>query len=670
MGAQVRRSYCRICAPCCGVLVTVDGERVTAVRGDPDHPVSNGYVCPKGRALGELHHDPRRLDHPELRVDGRLAATSWDAALDDLADRIRRAVDDVGPDAVALYQGTPALRETAAMPVIGAFMGGLGSRSRYSSLTVDISAKLTVTTMMLGSVLLPVVDVDDATFLLVIGTNPVVSHGQYNGFSDPVSRVRSIAARGEVWVVDPRRTETAHHATRYVPIRPGTDHALLAHLVRSVLRRTVDPAVAERLDGLDELRTAVEPWDLGRTATTTGIDADTIHELVAGIERAGRIAVLTGTGLTMARSANASEWLAWALLLLTDSYDRPGGMWCNPTYLHRRDRGPVLPGAVDDGHPGPASRPDLPRFMAEHPCAGLAHEIDAGNVRVLFSFGGNPLVAVAEPERLRRAIAGLDAFVVVGTVRDTQADLATHMLPCTGMLERADVNVGSQGAQFKVSTQYTPAVVTPVAERRPAWWIFADLARRLGLDVLPAGLDAATATDDDLLAAAAGGPEVLAAVQAHDGGVVADDRVTGWALDALPIGRAQLAPPPLVEQFAALTDEPAPAEALRLVPRRLLRRFNSVHSPVGRQDELVVLVNPADAAAAGIVDRQPVRVRSAHGELIGPAVVDDGIHVGAVAISHGFTEAHVGLLVSTIEDVDPLTGMITQTGVPVTVSPA
>jgi anaerobic selenocysteine-containing dehydrogenase len=59
---RVVRSYCRICAPCCGVLVTVDGETVTAVRGDPDNPHSEGYVCPKGRALGDLHHDPRRLD--------------------------------------------------------------------------------------------------------------------------------------------------------------------------------------------------------------------------------------------------------------------------------------------------------------------------------------------------------------------------------------------------------------------------------------------------------------------------------------------------------------------------------------------------------------------------------------------------------------------------------
>jgi anaerobic selenocysteine-containing dehydrogenase len=82
------------------------------------------------------------------------------------------------------------------------------------------------------------------------------------------------------------------------------------------------------------------------------------------------------------------------------------------------------------------------------------------------------------------------------------------------------------------------------------------------------------------------------------------------------------------------------------------------------------MINPTDADAAGVVDGRPVRVRSAHGELIGPAVVDDAVSPGVVAISHGFADVHVGQLVSTAEDIDPVTGMITQAGVPVEVEPA
>ena len=204
--------------------------------------------------------------------------------------------------------------------------------------------------------------------------------------------------------------------------------------------------------------------------------------------------------MTMARSANASEWLALVALLLTDSLDRPGGMWFNPGHTFRRDRGPIPAAPAGDGRPGPASRPDLPRFLAEHPCAALADEIEAGNVRALVSFGGNPLVAIAEPDRLRRAIRALEVFAVIGTVHDAQVDLATHVLPAAGGLERAEVLLSSQSAQLKVVSQYAPAVVPPAVARRPSWWIIGQLAQRLGHGVLPGRLDVGAATDDDLLA--------------------------------------------------------------------------------------------------------------------------------------------------------------------------
>lgn len=670
MGAGTVRSFCHLCAPYCGIVVGVEGDRVVSVRGDVDHPVSRGYVCPKGRALGDLHHDPRRLNRPQLRVGGRLADVSWQAALDDLAARLAAIVDAAGPDAVAMYQGTPALHETVAQPAIGKLFHKLGSRSRYSSLTVDIAAKLAVTPMVLGAQLLPVIDAEETDLLVVLGTNPVVSHGQYNGISDPVTRLREIAGRGEVWVVDPRRTETAAHATRHVAIRPGTDHALLAFIVQDVLRRGVEPAVAERLDGVDTLRAAVEAWDATHTSATTGIPAETLVALTDAVARAGRFSLLTGTGVTMAPSANVSEWLALAALLLTDSFDRPGGMWCNPGHTFRRDRGPIPASPATDGRPGPESRPDLPRFLAEHPCAALSDEIEAGNVHALVSFGGNPLVAIAEPERLRRAIDTLEVFAVIGTMRDTQIDLATHVLPAAGGLERAEVLLSSQSAQLKVVAQYAPAVVPPQAGRRPSWWIVGQLARRLGHDVLPGRLDVDRATDDDLLGIMVGGHDVLDAMRAEDGPLVGEDRVTDWALDALPIERPQLAPPALVGQLASLTPTPLPTDTLRLIPRRRLRRFNSIASEGGRTDDQEILVHVVTAAEAGIEPGGLVRVTSAHGELVGTLTTTEDIDPGAVAISHGYVDVHVGHLTSTSEGVDPLSGQIAQTGIPVAITPA
>ena len=83
------RSFCRVCTSVCGILVDIDGDRVVAVHGDGEHPFSHGYTCPKGRALPQLHHHPDRLERPQMRMDGTLQNTTWEACLDDLGTKLR-----------------------------------------------------------------------------------------------------------------------------------------------------------------------------------------------------------------------------------------------------------------------------------------------------------------------------------------------------------------------------------------------------------------------------------------------------------------------------------------------------------------------------------------------------------------------------------------------------
>src|SRR5205085_11311107 len=96
------RSFCRICTAICGILVDVQGDRVVRVRGDREHPLTHGYTCPKGRALPTVHHHPDRIEHPMMRVDGRLEATTWQACLDDLGSRLRATVERHGPESLGV----------------------------------------------------------------------------------------------------------------------------------------------------------------------------------------------------------------------------------------------------------------------------------------------------------------------------------------------------------------------------------------------------------------------------------------------------------------------------------------------------------------------------------------------------------------------------------------
>jgi anaerobic selenocysteine-containing dehydrogenase len=670
------RSYCRFCGALCGVLVDTDGDRVLGVRGDLAHPLSRGYTCPKGRALPAFHHHPDRLDQPLL--EGKPA--TWDDVLGDLAARIGTITDAHGPDAVGSYSGTGSAFDVNGRRIAERLMQALPSRSRFSTATVDNACKPLVAELMAGHPgIIPALDHENATLVLLLGTNPVVSHGHLNAFPDPVVRLRKLARQGEVWVVDPRRHETARLATRHLSIRPGTDYALLAFLVRSLLRPE-DGGGADwgyladhaQPEDVERLRRAVEPFDRTTAARRCGLPDQDLDDLLAAIRRHPRLSGQSGTGVTMSAAANASEWLLWALHIVTGSYDRPGGMWFNPGYMKCYDRRPLR---ASDGAPapGPRSRPELPGRWGELPCAALADEIEAGHVRALFVVGGDPLTALAEPDRLAAAFARLDVLVVADVVTNEVTDLASHVFACAGQLERADLPGLADTFQVAVAAQYTPAVVPPAADRKPMWWPFAELGRRLGHDLLPDGLTPETCTDDDLLALLADrSASSFAELKAAGTALLASEGTFGWVTrNLLPGGRWRLAPEPLVAALAELADEAPPP--LVLIPRRQLRHMNSQlrdgAAGAVRADDADVLIHPADAAAASLRSGETVEVRSAHGSLTGVARVTDDVREGTVAIPHGFVAPNVSHLTDT-GAADPLTGMTRQSGIAVTLRSA
>jgi anaerobic selenocysteine-containing dehydrogenase len=658
-------SFCRICNAMCGILVTIDGDRVVRVRGDAEHPLSEGYTCPKGRALPAFHHDPRRLDRPA--IGGQ--EVGWDAMLDDLARRVQETLDNVGPDGIAMYLASGSAFDSAGRRAAERFLRVLGSQQKYTATTIDTPSKPLVAELVGGwSGLTPIWDHERSTLLVLIGSNPVVSHGHSNAIPSPLRRLRQHRARGgEVWVVDPRRTETARVADRHLAPRPGSDWLVLAHLVRAVLPApgtSEDQALRTRATGVDELRAALEPLSPDVTSAGTGIACEELDALVAAVRRHGRVSALTGTGVSMSRTANVAEWLLWALHVVTDSYDQPGGMWFNPGYLLQLDTRTL---SVSDGRPGagPPSRPELPRRFDEWPCAALLSEIEAGNVRTLFVVGGNPATAFPDATRTAAALSALETLAVVDVLPTETTGLATHLLPAVGALERADVPLLLDGYQLAVATQFTPALVPPVADRWPIWRMFGALGERLGIEVLGRGVAADTATDESLLRPVAersrGGADAVFAARR---GVVDSGAVFGWVRRLLPEGRWRLAPEPLLAQLAEA--EPAAPQQLQLIAHRQLRTMNS---QLRELTDTAVMVSPSRAVDLG-GDGTEVEVRVAGRVVSGTVRGDARIPQGVVAIPHGWAAPNVSELTSADADVDPLTGMVRQSAIPAEIRPA
>jgi anaerobic selenocysteine-containing dehydrogenase len=658
-------TYCRICAAACGIAVTVEQEQVIQVRGDASHPVSRGYTCSKGRGIPAWHHSPARLDRPRVRG----TETTWSDALDDLAGVLRVVIDEDGADSIALYLATGLAYDAAGQIAAATWLPSLGGSAFYSAATVDNAPILVAADLVAGNWgLNPVWDPHAPGLLVLVGTNPVISHGYGTTLPDPIRHYRDFRKLGgRMWVLDPRRTESAALADEHIAVRPGADVAVLAALVRALLEDGADEEELTRYCDpaqVAALRTVVDPFTPERAERAAGIERPAFDRLLADLRaHHGRVAMFCGTGTTMAADGVLVEWLRWVLLILTGSLDRPGGMRFNRGAVNR----PQPPAKERPAPPpGPASRPDLPRVVGQMPAVGLVDEIEAGRVRVLVLTGGNPLTALPEPDRVRRAFPTLDALVVIDVMDGELASLATHVLPATGQLERADLSL-AEHVSLRSGLQSTRPVVAPVADRKPVWWMLGSLSTRLGTPFF-GGADPDTLTDElflrGVLAHSVLDADAVFAAGPHGVDVPIEH---GWVHDTmLPGGHWQIAPPVLVERLRSHRD---PEPGLVLVPRREMAWSNSVRY-AGRGEEPVLRLNPIDADEAGVSDGARATVASAHGTIHASVSVDANVRAGVASLTHGRSPDGPGRLTSASAGVDPLTTMPHASGLPVTVRPA
>jgi anaerobic selenocysteine-containing dehydrogenase len=654
-----QRSYCRICAAACGITVTVEGESVVKVRGDIDHPISRGYTCEKGRALPQWHHGSTRLNAPRVRG----AEVEWEVALDDLAGILSGVASTDGADAIALYLATGLAYDSAGQVSCGMWMGSVGSTSFYTAATVDNAPVLVAAEQIAGHPMLnPVWEPQHSRLLLLLATNPVVSHGYGTTLADPVRRLReNQAAGGRIWTIDPRRTESAALSDEHLSVRPGSDVILLAALVRELFEdeRCMDALARTCRDHeVTRLANAVLPFTLDAAAVATGCDRSDLIRLVADLrERHGHVAMFCGTGSTMSLDGILVEWLRWVLLAMTDSLDAIGGMRFNRGVVNQLS--PVRLGTPPLD--GPKSRPDLSRVAGQMPVAALVDEIEAGRLKVLVITGGNPLSAFPEPDRFRRAVALLDALVVIDVAESELCDLATHVFPVTGQLERADLALAEQVA-FRSGMQFTPAVVEPVAERRPVWWILGSLAARSERPMFGgAPLDALS--DETILRGLLGhGPfEPDDVIEAGPHGVNLDPEY-GWVRERMTHdGCWSIAPEAFCDRLA---QHQGPELGLVMVPRRESAWSNSVRF-AGSGAEPVVLIHPDEARERQVVTGDWVAVTSAFGSLVATVSIDDAIRPGVLSVTHGHPGSLTGTLTSFSDDVDSLTAMPRASGLPV-----
>ncbi len=673
-------SFCRICEAACGIRVEVEGRRVQAISPDPNHVSSKGYSCIKGIRYADVHNSPDRLQAPMRRCADRWHAVTWPQAIRDIGERVRSIVARHGRDAVGLYIGNPAAFSLPHSLALYGFIRGIGSRNLYSSGSQDCNNKLFVARLMYGApAIQPVPDIGHTGCLICIGSNPAVSHASFIHLPRPIAQLRAIEQRGgSVWLVNPRRTETARVLGNHVFIRPGADvFFLLSFLHRIQQLGAVDQAAVTRsTSGWDTIQNLASTWPAARTAKVTGIPEQTVHAMVdAYVEatRAGRGAALyCSTGVNQGAHGTLAFWLLNVINAVTGNLDRQGGSVFPPGLVDL----PRMMRRMGIGQSQARSRiGDFPAIMDTFPAGILADEIETpgpGQVRAMFVSAGNPLLSCPDEAHLRRAFQNLDLLVCVDMFRNETGNLADYLLPATSFLERPDLPLSVHGFATEPFAQYTEPVVAPLGQARDEWWIYRQLARAcevpfFGLRSMEAALRAGELCGRvpglaKLVPRDAGGLlQTVVRLSRHvsmnklrhnPSGVRLDLPTTGQLVKRLltPSNHVELAPqvltaniyPELERGFAEL----AQRTHLQLISRRDRHGHNSwLHNieamhPRGRTHNHL-LIHPNDAAERGLQSGEKARLQSPGGHTIDvPIRCTEDMMPGTVALPHGWGHQH------------------------------
>ncbi len=694
---------CNLCEAICGLQLTVEGDRVTGVRGNPDDPLSRGHVCPKGIAIADLHSDPDRLRRPirRDRTSGEWTEIGWNEALDLVADRLSQTINRHGGDAIGVYLGNPNVHSlgfaTHGVPLVKS----LRTHNRFSATSVDQLPHQFVASLLYGhQLMIPISDIDRTSYFLVFGANPMASNGSLMTVPDFPNRLRELKARGgRMVVVDPRRTETARVADEHVFVRPGTDAVVLLAMLRELFE--VEGAVrpAAYVDGVDRVREAVRDFTPERAEVVSGMSAATIRRLARELAAADGAAVYGRIGLSTQGFGSVCQWAVACLNALTGNLDREGGVLFTEPAIDF-----VTTGLVGRGHFDlyRSRVRGAPEYGGELPVSVMAEEIETpgvGQVRAVLMVAGNPVLSTPDGKRLGAALETLDFMAAVDIYLNETTRHADVILPPTTILERDHYDIAFHGLAVRNTARFTPAVFDKPRDARHDWQIFRELALRIDdrLDLKPSRrarlklrlrlLPSPTFAIGTLLRR--GRKTTITELRKHPEGVdLGALRPTLPDRLRTPDRRIDLAQELILADLQRVRTELAlPAEGLLLIGRRHQRDCNSWMHNVDRltrgRPRHQLLMHPDDGAQRSIADGAKVRVASRVGSVEVEVALTDDVMPGVVSLPHGYGHQVPGTGMSgaatvpgvSINDLtDPdrldLSGNAALSGVPVTVEPA
>ena len=688
---RLHHRTCSLCEVMCGLEIQTTGERVTRIRGDRADVWSKGYLCPKGAALGHLHHDPDRLRVPMVRDGEHWREVTWDEAFERCEELLAPIIAEHGVRAVTAYIGNPAVHNYS----LSRYTGAVASLGRipviWSAGTVDQWPKNVACAQLFGNPwAIPVPDIQNTDLFVVMGANPHASQGSLFSCPDILGEIDNIRARGgRTIVIDPRRTGTVERADEWLPIVPGTDALLLLAVINVLAHEglvnlgTLDG----RVRGIDEVIAAAAEFTPDHVADACGISAPRIRELARELAGTPRAVVYGRIGLCNQEFGTIASWAVDVVNALTGHLDVVGGAMFPRSAVATmastaRRRGPVR---IGRWHTRVRKAPEV---LGQAPISCLAEEIDTpgdGRVRALITMAGNPVLSAPDAGRLDAALPLLDAMICVDNFLNETTRHAHVILPGLSPLEQPHCDEALWGFAVRSAARWSPPIFP--RDDRPAEW---EILIRLGAIIggTPAAEVDVDALDDVLFSDRAARHGVNAAdamdattLRGPDRIVDLTLRVTPWGdgygerpggltlerlrtehphgVDYGPMvprideilrtatGDVELAHDLILDDFDRLRSYLAkPRRGLVMIGRRHVRSNNSwLHNItvlVKGRDRCTLIVHPDDAATYGLANGGRASVTSEVATIEVTVEVSDEIRPGVVSLPHGWGHDKVG----------------------------
>jgi anaerobic selenocysteine-containing dehydrogenase len=635
--AEIRHSVCALdCPDTCSLLVNFENGRGTKLRGDPNHPVTRGFLCGKVAQYLEREYSPARLLYPQKRIgakgEGRFERIAWDEALSTIAARLQSIAAESGPESILPYSyaGTMGLLNYGGMD--RRFFHRLGA-SRLDRTICSSAGEAGLNSALGLRYGTEPEQFRHSKLILAWGANILGTNVHLWPF---VMEARRNGAR--LYTIDPRRNRTGAASDKHFFINPGSDTALALAMMHVIVGENLYDAdyVARYTEGFDAMRERVKPWTPQRAAGLTGIAADEIVALAREFATTSPSIIRLNYGVQRSeRGAMAVRTIALLPVLIGSWRHVGGGFQLSTSQAFRLNESGLKRPDLQSRALG---RPARLVNMAELGKALL--DLDSPPVRALVVYNSNP-AAIAPLQN--RVLAGLrrdDLFTVVLEQFQTDtADYADILLPSTTFLEHTDLYLAYGHYYLQLARPALP----PPGEARSNVEVFRQLAFRMGFD------DACFRdTDDDMIRT------LLASGHPFVRGITLEqlDREHSVRLHVSPAGEPFQ---PFREGGFGTADGKCHfhAEALDYTPPvesrhgdgELRRRYplelispkndDSMNSTFGYRDAVdlstaTVHVSATDAAVRGIHTSDRVRVFNDRGSCALNACVDDSVAAGVV----------------------------------------